>query len=282
MTPLDAALHYAALGLPVFPCIAQGPRRKTPHSPRGFHDASSDPAIIKAWWTRWPDALIGMPTGRPLGRVVLDIDVKHAETNGFDTLDDLGHSILPVTPMVHTASGGLHVHFAAGARELRCSAGLLGAGLDVRGDGGYAIIPSPGSGYEWDPIHGLETPLAPAPIWLWPVRPPRPMPPPPGPRVGLSPYGEAAIEDACDVIVGALAGEQERTLNAECFSIGTLAGAGIVPASIALRALLRAANAMPNHDPRWPWRPEEIDLKVRRAFNAGMAHPREARRGQVA
>jgi Bifunctional DNA primase/polymerase, N-terminal len=219
-----------------------------------------------------------MPTGQRV--VVLDIDVKDPASNGFDSLEDLCHAILPSTPMVHTASGGLHVHFAAGARELRCSAGLLGPGLDVRGDGGYVIIPSPGSGYRWDPQWNFKTvALAPAPIWLWPVRPPRPMaPPPPGPRVGLSPYGEAAIEDACDTIVGALAGEQERTLNAECYSIGTLAGAGLVPASLALRTLLRAANAMPDHDPRWPWRPEEIDLKVRRAFNAGMAHPREVRR----
>jgi hypothetical protein len=54
--------------------------------------------------------------------------------------------------------------------------------------------------------------------------------------------------------------------------------AGLVPVDIALRALLRAANAMPDHDAGWPWRPEEIDLKVRRAFHAGQQHPREVRR----
>jgi hypothetical protein len=32
---------------------------------------------------------------------------------------------------------------------------------------------------------------------------------------------------------------------------------------------------MPNHDARWPWRPEEIDAKVRRAFADGRAHPRK-------
>jgi hypothetical protein len=35
---------------------------------------------------------------------------------------------------------------------------------------------------------------------------------------------------------------------------------------------------MPNHDARWTWRAEEIDLKVRRAFSAGLQHPREVRR----
>jgi hypothetical protein len=129
-SPLDWALHYAGHRLvPIFPCAPDGPRRKRPLSGRGFHDASRDPDIINAWWTRWPDALVGMPTGRGTRRVVLDIDVKQSDANGFDTLEDLGHSILPETPMAHTASGGLHVYFDPGGRELRNSAGLIGAGL---------------------------------------------------------------------------------------------------------------------------------------------------------
>jgi hypothetical protein len=65
-----------------------------------------------------------MPTGRISGRVVLDIDVKSDAANGFDSLDDLGLAIPPATPMVHTASGGLHVYFRSPDRELRNSAGL--------------------------------------------------------------------------------------------------------------------------------------------------------------
>lgn len=281
MTPVDAALHYAARGWPIFPCNAQeGPSRKRPLTPHGFHDASAEPAVITAWWRRWPDALIGMPTGRKLGNWVLDIDVKVPSANGFDSLDDLGHSILPETPMVHTASGGLHVYFDAGERELKCSAGLLGPGLDVRGEGGYVILPSPGSGYWWDPQWNFGTVLlAQAPDWIWPPKLSRPaMTEPLRPVTGLSPYGRAAIESACDAIARAGPGEQERTLNAECFSIGSLAGAGALPADIALRALQRAGNAMPDHDGAWPWRPEEIESKVTRAFNAGLRHPREVRR----
>lgn len=281
MNALDAALAYAEQGLSVFPCDEQpGLRQKRPRTPRGFHDATRDPDVITRWWTAWPAAWIGMPTGKASGRWVLDIDVKRPEANGFDSLEDLGHSVLPETPMVHTASGGLHVYFDAGERELRCSAGLLGPGLDVRGDGGYIVLPSPGNGYLWDPIYNFKTvPLAPAPDWLWPPKPSRPIISPPAkPTTGLSRYGEAAIEAACSAIVAAPAGEQERTLNAECFSIGSAAAAGLVPADLALHALLRAGAAMPDHDARWPWRPEEIDLKVRRAFAAGQQHPREARR----
>jgi hypothetical protein len=279
MTPLDTALRYAEDAMPVFPCREREPCRKRPYTPRGYRDAIRDPGIVRAWWRQWPNALIGVPTGRVSGRVVLDIDVKDDRANGFDSLDDLGH-LLPSTPMAHTASGGLHVYLDAGSRELHNSAGRIGPGLDVRGDGGYVIVPSPGSGYYWDPQWNFET-VAPAvaPDWLWPPTPSRPTPTTPiRPVAGLSPYGEAAIESACNAIVTAGLGEQERTLNSECSSIGMLAGAGGVPADIALRALLRAGTAMPDHNAAWPWRAEEIDYKVRRAFAAGLQRPRGARR----
>lgn len=282
MTPLKKALELAEVDGAVFPCREQPPKPKQPRTPHGFHDATRDPDIITRWWRQWPNALIGMPTGHITRRWVLDIDVKEDLANGFDSLEELG-IVLPSTRMVHTTSGGLHVYFDTGGRELRNSAGLIGPGLDVRGDGGYVIVPSSGSGYEWDPIYGPDMPLAPAPEWLWPVKPSRlPMADPLRPVIGLNRYGEAAIEAACDAIARAGPGQQERTLNSESFSLGALAGAGAIPADIALGALLRAAAAMPDHDPRWPWRQEEIDYKVRRAFADGTRHPREARRARVA
>ena len=48
--------------------IATGPGRKRPHTPRGFHDATRDPAIIGRLWALWPNALIGIPTGRASNR----------------------------------------------------------------------------------------------------------------------------------------------------------------------------------------------------------------------
>ena len=48
---LEAALGYATRGCPVFPVIDKKPR--TEH---GFHDATTDPATIRGWWERWPDA----------------------------------------------------------------------------------------------------------------------------------------------------------------------------------------------------------------------------------
>ncbi len=272
-------------GWPRFPCNPEpGPAHKRPLTEHGFHDASTDPAIIAAWQRRWPGALIGVPTGAAIGAVVLDIDVKRPEANGYDTLDDLGFAILPDTPMVHTASGGLHLYFRRPAAGLRNTGGArgrgIGPGLDWRGDGGYVIVPSPGSGYSWDPHWNLDTvPLTEVPAALLPREVEREAAAEPvKPETGLSRYAEAALDSACRKIITAPAGEQEATINGEAFAIGTLAGADAIPASFARRALEWAARQIPNHDPRRPWLGREIEAKVARAFAEGQRQPREARR----
>jgi len=285
MTPLDAALGFAARGWRVFPCNPRGPRRKQPLTSNGFRDASTNRAILTGWWCRWPDALIGVATGRVSGFFVLDVDVKYADANGFDTLDALGFAILPNTPMAHTASGGLHLYFAPPADvQIACTEGEkgrgIGRGLDWRGSGGYVIGPSPGSGYAWDPHWEIDTiALAPVPNELLPreherLSTTRPV----KPAIGLSAHAEAALDNACRRIIGALDGEQETTINGEAFSIGTLAGASAIPADFARRALIWAAQQIRDYDRRRPWRSAEIENKVVRAFDAGMRHPREKRR----
>jgi hypothetical protein len=275
MMPLDAALQYASdRGWPVFPCS-----RKRPLTEHGFHDASLDPLVIEGWWIRWPSALISIPTGRATRLVVLDVDIKDDRANGYDSLEELGLSILPDTPLAHTPSGGLHVHFDPGEREIRCSAGKLGPGLDVRGDGGSIIVPSPGSGYSWDPHWNLDSaPLAPAPDWLiattaepQPQEPsPRPLRPQP-----LDRYAEAALDDAVRAIGTAPDGQQHSTLNREVYSIARIVAGGIMPAGLAIEALMWAARQMRSHDPRRPWRPIELDKMVRTAFTDGLARPRQ-------
>lgn len=183
----EAALGYARSGWPVFPCQWQGQHRKGPLIERGLNATTHDEAQIHDWWHRWPVALIGVPTGRASGFVVLDVDVKRAGVNGIDTLAELGFAVLPDTPLVHTASGGLHLDFAAPDHpEIRNTAGEqgsgIGRGLDWRGQGGYVIVPSPGSGYHWDPHWNLDTvPLQPVPTLLLPRVPSRPTTPSPNP-----------------------------------------------------------------------------------------------------
>jgi Bifunctional DNA primase/polymerase, N-terminal len=273
ITPLDAALRYAARGWPVFPC-----RGKIPLTAHGFHDASTEAGTIEAWWRENPDALISVATGRASGVVVLDIDVKQPGPNGWDALGEIGALPLPDTPMASTPSGGTHVFFDPGELDVPLSVGKIGAHLDVRGERSCCTLPTPGTAYRWDPHKNLRTTaLAPAPAWLVPpIAPPvtaaapayRP------PTGEISPYGAAAINDAVRTIYNAPEGQQSTTLNRESFGIGGLVGAGVMPERVALDALLQAAFAMPTYDRRRPWQRADLERSVKTSFSAGIREPR--------
>src|SRR5215217_8277031 len=69
---LKAAIYYASRGILVFPCKPD----KKPHTRRGFKDATTDANKVSTWWKRWPDANIGIPTGKVSGLLVLDVDLS--------------------------------------------------------------------------------------------------------------------------------------------------------------------------------------------------------------
>lgn len=165
-TLLTAALEYAARGWPVFPCTIQ----KRPRVQHGFYEATTEPAAITAWWRQWPRASIGMPTGKVSGLVVLDVDIQKG---GDDSLHELclTYATIPSTVQSITGGGGIHYFFAHPGVHIPPSASQLGPGLDIRGDGGYVILPpSPhpsGRTYEWE-LSSLpgDVPFAPMPPWL--------------------------------------------------------------------------------------------------------------------
>src|SRR6056297_3656118 len=141
---LSAALGYAAKGYPVFPAMMidgqKKPLVKWGKGEDGHPDltkrrATTDPETVKAWWARWPLAMIGMPTGKPSGVVVLDIDRKNG-VDGLANLRAVGIDPYSLSPVISiTPSGGLHV-FMRHNGTLKNSASLLAAGVDIRGDGG--------------------------------------------------------------------------------------------------------------------------------------------------
>lgn len=98
---------------------------------------------------------------------MLDVDGD----DGADSLHDLEqrYKPLPRTRSVKTGGGGMHYYFAARVRVPN-SAGRLGPGLDVRGEGGYVVAPpsvhpETGRAYEWDNAPGaVESQMLPA--WL--------------------------------------------------------------------------------------------------------------------
>jgi hypothetical protein len=138
-TLAGAAICYANLGIPVFPC---GPGGKQPITPNGFHDATSSARVVHEWWRRTPEANIGLPTGARTGVLVVDIDV-HAGGSGFAAFERARSEGLADGWgwLVRTPSGGIHAYYPAGRDHEQRSWQVPSAHVDFRGDGGYVIAP---------------------------------------------------------------------------------------------------------------------------------------------
>lgn len=168
---LAAALDYAAHGLRVIP-IAPGAKHPA-NIGRWQEAATVDPELIVEWWNGlYRGHGVGIVTGSGSGVWVLDIDVADGK-RGDEVLDELvaAHGPLPATHEVITGSGGRHLYFAwpDGQAIRNNQSGKLGAGIDVRGEGGQVLAPPTihpnGQPYE----HETSSPhlsFAPAPAWL--------------------------------------------------------------------------------------------------------------------
>lgn len=167
-SPLDYALRYAGLGLPVLPlygitpdghcachkgagCDSPG---KHPRTVGGLKDATTDPETIRRWWNAFPHANIGIRTGaRPDGGgiVVLDLDPRNGGEDSFAELERT-HGPLPSTIQVITGGGGRHYYFGHPGGHLANKSNLL-PGIDVKADGGYVVAPPSrhisGGTYRW-------------------------------------------------------------------------------------------------------------------------------------
>jgi putative DNA primase/helicase len=161
-SPLEYALAYAREGFAAFPCR---PRGKEPITKHGFKDATCDEAQIRKWWTRWPDANIGIATGARSGLIVVDID----SIDGATLLAELTQRFGQLTPTHCVVTGkGRHYYFKlpAGCGSIPSSAK---GGLDFRADDGYVIAPPSihpdGKVYQWD-TESSPNEMALAPEWL--------------------------------------------------------------------------------------------------------------------
>lgn len=174
----EAAAYAKRLGWPVFAChtIRDGcctcgkldcaSPGKHPRTPGGFKDASLDPATIREWWRRWPDANVGIPTGERTF-LALDVDPRHG---GALTFADLlaEHGALPDTVEALTGGGGRHILFTCPEGT---AGGTLAPGVDLKANGGYIIVaPSlhvSGRRYSWEvSSRPEEVKLAPCPPWI--------------------------------------------------------------------------------------------------------------------
>ena len=157
----DVAAGVCSCGKPQCPSAGKHPRiADWPTA------ATDDPATLAGWAAQWPDANLGAATGEGSGFFVLDVD---PDKGGAVSLAALvaDHGDLPETVQAQTGSGGTHYLFKA-LGGISNSAGKLGRGLDIRGEGGQIVIATSVSAkgvYRW--INApWSTPIAEAPAWL--------------------------------------------------------------------------------------------------------------------
>jgi hypothetical protein len=148
---LRQALAYAAHGWPVFPCQ---PGQKTPATPHGYRNASTDPEQIIAWFGRHPGRNVAIATGFP-GPDVLDVDQHGPAGDGFTALIKLRDAKLldGAAAWVRTPSGGMHAYFTG--THQHCGH-LPAHHLDFLATGGYVLAPP--STVAGQPYRGLWEP----------------------------------------------------------------------------------------------------------------------------
>jgi hypothetical protein len=250
----EAAAVYAALGFPVVPMHTAQPAGRcscpdqTCPDPgkhprlRGWKRlATTDPAVAGEWWRRWPDANLGLATGRRFD--VLDVDGGR----GVEAL----RAVLGIAPTEHsgpvasTGGGGWHLVYAPTGLGNRV--GLL-PGVDWRGRGGLIVAPPSrhGSGRRYAWVRFLTTTLPTLPAGLWrllapPATPRTTLPPAPAPSGCRGGYGRAALARERAAVAAAPPGRRNATLNRAAFNLGQLVAAGLLDAGKVRAVLLAAA-----------------------------------------
>ena len=263
---LSAALIYATkAGWRIFPCKLN----KSPYTDNGFYDATTDSEQIIKWWTRWPDASIGCATGPDSGFWVLDVDMP----NGPDSLRKLEQEYgnLPNTRMQKTGSGGTHLFFIWNGVNIRNSSSKIGYKLDIRGDGGYIILPPSnypsGNRYEWI----CRPQIATAPKWLTNliIGPDSINIPPLTPLNGNTTYGLKALSDEIINVSSQSEGTRNNTLNLAALRLGQLVAGGELEETHVYNSLIGASHGTGLTE-------KEAKKTIQSGMAAGREKPRKA------
>jgi hypothetical protein len=274
------ALAYAASGLPVVPLFAPDGRGgcscgngecrrpgKHPRNRGGLSGASTDSAVVTAWWRTWPNANVGGLTG-----VVFDVcDVDGPD--GIAAVAPLLADRVGAVPLVRTGSGGWHLLFAPTGLGNRV--GFLPK-TDWRGQGGYVVLPpsvhASGNRYAFARHAEGELPSVP-PALLAALAPAagaaaRASLPPAARRGG---YGTAALRRETDQLAALKVGRRNDALNRAAFNLGQLVAAGALTETEVSEALTAAAL-------RAGLTASETARTIASGLSAGIRNPRTVRR----
>jgi len=130
---------YIKKNYKIFPCKQNDKKPLTLH---GHKDASNLKEDIDMWWANYPDANIGLRTGRENKLVVIDVDTKN-KAKGFESYLAIMQEVGILTTLsVTTPSGGCHYYFEypTGVDKIQSSTNIR-PGIDIRADGGYVVAP---------------------------------------------------------------------------------------------------------------------------------------------
>jgi Bifunctional DNA primase/polymerase, N-terminal len=305
----DAALGYASRGIPVLPlhyplpdrsglqalpggrplgpstpsgsCSCRDPGCGQPGKhpfgslvPHGVKDATTNRARVLAWWTRHPQANIGLACGHQFD--VLDVDGPA----GAQAIRILAatHGLRSSGPLVRTGGGGWHYYLAPTGLGNAHPAGL--EHVDWRGRGGYVVAPpsrhASGHPYQWATGRDLDAPTSTAPAVLLerlkrrlPQRSPRPVE---VPAVGDGPgdrYARAALATELARVATAPVGHRNRQLWESTRNLYNLVATGALNPREVDQGLLAAAErcGLLEEEPRQTRRTLASGRQV------GLAHP---------
>jgi Bifunctional DNA primase/polymerase, N-terminal len=286
--PLEAALGYAARGIPVYPVHWPRPIRggtslacscprgaacdrpaKHPLVRHGVRDATTDPDRIGRWWRRCPQANLGLATGIVFD--VLDIDGPDGLA-ALRQLQEAAGQRLP-GPLVATGGGGWHHWFTPTGLGNRPPHGLTQ--VDWRGRGGCVLAPPSrhitGRPYRW--LVSLDqAPLQEVPAVLRarldPDLPTRARPTrTAGPDPAGHPYGRRVLAAELAALSRATPGHRNRTLNHTAFKVYRYVAGGLLDEPDVTLAFTTAARAI-------GLSAAETARTLASARTAGLANPR--------
>lgn len=123
--------------------IPVGSNKKPLINWKEFQTRKANKEEITQWFNDFPNAGVGVVTGKISGLIVFDIDPRHGGTDTpFESYD---------TVVVKTGGGGKHFYFKF-PEDIQNTTNLI-QGVDVRAEGGYVIAPptlhDSGVKYEW-------------------------------------------------------------------------------------------------------------------------------------
>jgi hypothetical protein len=306
----DAALGYASQGIPVLPlhypvtrphagpvpagqlerpgwstgcsCGDPGCSQAAKHPlgalvPHGLKEATTNRARVLAWWTRHPQANIGLACGDHFD--VLDLDGPQAVEALAALADRHGLELLAGGPVARTGREVAGWHYYLAPAGLGRLSGVLER-VDYQGRGAYVVAPpsrhASGHPYRW--VRDLDHPLPPLPERLRAELERPPPPPPTAPElVGLPAadgpgpaYVRSALATELARVATAPVGQRNRQLWESGRNLFNFVAAGALDPAEVERGLLQAADrcGLLAEEPR------QTRRTLASARQVGLDHPR--------